>query len=66
MLETLPEAVLVPLQDAISLCQPHPPATWTDELLSLVKRTDISLVLSPEKRRRPAASKILVSIQTRI
>lgn len=60
-LETLPEAVLVPLQDAISLCQPHPPASWSDELLELVKRSDISLVLAPGRRPRPAMSNILVS-----
>ena len=60
-LETLPEAVLVPLQDAISLCQPHPPSSWSNDLLELVKRSDISLVLAPGKRSRPAMSNILVS-----
>ena len=59
-LDTLPEAVLVPLQDAISLCQPHPPASWNKELLDLVKRSDISLVLAPSKPRS-AISNILVS-----
>jgi anaphase-promoting complex subunit 1 len=60
-LETLPEAVLVPLQDAMSLCQPHPPSSWSDDLLELVKRSDISLVLAPGKRSRPAMSNIIVS-----
>lgn len=60
-LETLPEAVLVPLQDAISLCQPHPPSTWSSELLELVKRGDISLILEPNKRLRPTITNILVS-----
>lgn len=63
-LETLPEAILVPLQDAISLCQPHPPASWNDELLQLVKRSDISLILAPEKRPRPAMSNILTPTHT--
>lgn len=58
-LSTLPEAILVPLQDAISLSQPHPPSSWSTELLDLVKRTDISLILTPGKRPRPATSKIL-------
>lgn len=61
VLETLPEAILIPLQDAIALCQPHPPSTWSDEMLELVKRTDISLILSSSKRPRPAMSNILVS-----
>lgn len=62
VLGTLPEAVLIPLQDAIALCQPHPPSSWSDEMLELVKRTDISLILTPSKRPRPAMSNILVSI----
>jgi anaphase-promoting complex subunit 1 len=60
-LETLPEGLLVPLQDAISLCQPHPPSSWTHELLELVKRSDISLILAPRQRPRAAASNMLVS-----
>lgn len=61
VLETLPEAILIPLQDAIALCQPHPPSSWSDEMLELVKRTDISLILTSSKRPRPAMSNILVS-----
>lgn len=61
VLETLPEAILIPLQDAIALCQPHPPSSWSDEMLDLVKRTDISLILTSNKRHRPAMSNILVS-----
>ncbi|PNY28879.1 Negative regulator of mitosis [Tolypocladium capitatum] len=59
VLETLPEAILAPLQDAISLCQPHPPSEWTHDLLELVKRSDISLILTPKKRPRLAMSSIL-------
>ncbi|KAG5981396.1 hypothetical protein E4U55_002985 [Claviceps digitariae] len=59
VLETLPEAVLVPLQDAISLCQPHPPSEWSNELLNLVKRSDISLIVKPDKKPRHALANIL-------
>ncbi|PHH86884.1 hypothetical protein CDD83_9630 [Cordyceps sp. RAO-2017] len=64
VLETLPEAVLAPLQDAISLCQPHPPSEWTQDLLELVKRGDISLVLAPKKRPRVPLSSILAPTHT--
>ncbi|KAK2595391.1 Anaphase-promoting complex subunit 1 [Conoideocrella luteorostrata] len=59
VLETLPEAVLVPLQDAISLCQPHPPSQWSNELLDLVKRADISLIVEPGRRPRHGLANIL-------
>ncbi|KAF4468553.1 anaphase-promoting complex subunit 1 [Fusarium albosuccineum] len=59
VLDTLPEAVLVPLRDAISLCQPHPPTSWSKDLLELVDRRDISLILAPGKRPKLSASKIL-------
>ncbi|KAL6820645.1 hypothetical protein V8C40DRAFT_58479 [Trichoderma camerunense] len=64
VLETLPEAILIPLQDAIALCQPHPPSSWSDEMLELVKRTDISLILTSNKRHRPAMSNILTPTHT--
>ncbi|RSM20894.1 hypothetical protein CDV31_000265 [Fusarium ambrosium] len=59
VLDSLPEAVLIPLRDAISLCQPHPPTSWSKDLLELVDRKDISLILSPGKRPKPSVSKIL-------
>ncbi|KAH6966330.1 hypothetical protein EDB82DRAFT_579922 [Fusarium venenatum] len=59
VLDNLPEAVLVPLRDAISLCQPHPPTSWSKDLLELVDRRDISLILTPGKRPKTSASKIL-------
>ncbi|KAL7797291.1 hypothetical protein V8C37DRAFT_370626 [Trichoderma ceciliae] len=64
VLETLPEAILIPLQDAIALCQPHPPSSWSDEMLELVKRTDISLILTSSNRPRPATSNILTPTHT--
>ncbi|KAH8706461.1 putative 20S cyclosome subunit [Ilyonectria robusta] len=64
VLDTLPEAVLVPLQDAISLCQPHPPSSWSKELLELVNRSDINLILTPRKCLKPTAAKILTPTHT--
>jgi anaphase-promoting complex subunit 1 len=49
ILQTLPEAVAVPLQDAIYRCQPHPPMNWSSALLKFVDRSDISLALEPSK-----------------
>ncbi|EFY84476.1 20S cyclosome subunit (APC1/BimE), putative [Metarhizium acridum CQMa 102] len=59
ILETLPEAVLAPLQDAISLCQPHPPSQWPHHLLDLVRRSDISLIVKPSRRPRQPVANIL-------
>lgn len=64
VLDTLPEAVLVPLQDAISLCQPHPPSNWSKDLLELVNRSDINLVLNAGNRPKPTVSKILTPTHT--
>lgn len=50
ILETLPEAVLTPLKDAISMCQSRPPTAWSKELLALVHRSDIATML---KRHKP-------------
>jgi anaphase-promoting complex subunit 1 len=61
VLETLPEAVLTPLQDMISICQPNPPPSWPKELLALVSRTDMSGVLQPTKTWRAVGSDIKVS-----
>lgn len=61
VLETLPEAILTPLRDAISRCQPRPPASWSKELLHLVGRGDISLILEPPKKSRSNVTDVLVS-----
>ncbi|GAB7357474.1 hypothetical protein MBLNU459_g0011t3 [Dothideomycetes sp. NU459] len=42
VLETLPEAVLAPLREAISRCQSSPPTTWPTNLLQLVERNDLA------------------------
>ncbi|KAI1771051.1 hypothetical protein F4818DRAFT_220463 [Hypoxylon cercidicola] len=46
ILESLPEYVLVPLQDAIAQCQPSPPSRWSKGLLNLVNRSDVGSVLT--------------------
>lgn len=61
VLETLPEAVVTPLQDIISICQPNPPLSWSKALLELVSRTDMTAVLRPGKVLRSAGSDINVS-----
>jgi anaphase-promoting complex subunit 1 len=58
VLETLPEAVLVPLKDAISMCQARPPSNWFPELLALVHRSDIATVL---KRHHTQTSPVNVA-----
>lgn len=49
ILETLPEAILTPLKDAISMCQSRPPTAWSKELLALVHRSDIATMLKRHK-----------------
>ncbi|KAH8673521.1 hypothetical protein BX600DRAFT_378217 [Xylariales sp. PMI_506] len=46
LLESLPEGILVPLQDAIAECQARPPLRWSQDLLALVDRSDVGSVLS--------------------
>lgn len=50
VLESLPEAVLTPLQDALYMSRPSPPVVWPKHLLRLVNRTDISSILDPSNR----------------
>ncbi|KAI9885918.1 MAG: hypothetical protein M1823_002291 [Watsoniomyces obsoletus] len=45
-LETLPEGIAAPLQDAIAACQPEPPTTWDEEALRLIGRDDLRLLLT--------------------
>ncbi|KAL2753222.1 hypothetical protein ACRALDRAFT_2110276 [Sodiomyces alcalophilus JCM 7366] len=59
VLETLPEAILTPLRDVISRCQPRPPAYWSKELLHLVDRGDISLIVETRRKPRSNLSDIL-------
>ncbi|CAI4215559.1 unnamed protein product [Parascedosporium putredinis] len=64
VIESLPESLLVPIRDAISRCQPHPPNTWPAELLDLVNRSDMNLVMASTKRLRPYMTQLLPPTHT--
>ncbi|RDW84956.1 putative APC1-subunit of anaphase-promoting complex [Coleophoma cylindrospora] len=51
-LETLPEAILLPLREAIAQCRKEPPTTWNKELLTLVGREDVNTLLTPGHQPR--------------
>ncbi|KAI6080659.1 hypothetical protein F4821DRAFT_251015 [Hypoxylon rubiginosum] len=59
LLESLPEYVLVPLQDAIAQCQPSPPSKWSKGLLNLVKRSDVGSVLTQSDRLHIRSTNVL-------
>ncbi len=61
ILETLPEAILIPFKDAISRSQARPPVSWSRELLELVDRSDISLILKPGRKPQTGNSNVMVS-----
>jgi anaphase-promoting complex subunit 1 len=61
LLETLPEAVLAPLQEALVQCQREPPTTWSKELLVIAGREDVHMLLTPGQRPRHGQSNLLVS-----
>lgn len=63
VLESLPEAILVPLQDALAQCQIHPPPTWSKDLLELVDRSDVGSVLTPVEGNRFPSSNLKVSLR---
>lgn len=60
VLDTLPEAVVTPLREAIGECQNAPPTNWDKALLSLVGREDVNALLYPEKRITFPSSSLLV------
>ena len=51
-LETLPEAILAPLQETLVQCQAEPPSNWSKELLVLVGRDDVNILLNPGQKPR--------------
>ncbi|TQS36740.1 hypothetical protein Golomagni_02801 [Golovinomyces magnicellulatus] len=53
-LETLPEAILAPLQEAIMFCESQPPINWNKTLLALVGREDVNLSLKLGQKQRVA------------
>ena len=60
VLETLPEAILAPFQEAIVQCQNEPPTSWSKELLAIVGREDVNTLLTPGQRPRHSKASILV------
>lgn len=59
LLETLPEAILIPLQEALAECQPEPPTTWSEKLLAMAGREDVKMLLNPAQRPQVAQSNLL-------
>ncbi|XDG05455.1 hypothetical protein ABKA04_005070 [Annulohypoxylon sp. FPYF3050] len=59
ILESLPEYVLIPLQDAIARCQPAPPSGWSKGLLNLVNRSDIGSILTRSNRLHVGSASML-------
>ncbi|KAK5132980.1 hypothetical protein LTR08_008343 [Meristemomyces frigidus] len=57
VLETLPEAIAAPFQEAISRCEPEPPTSWPSTLLQLVGREDLQMDATSQK---PAALHLVV------
>lgn len=60
LMETLPESILAPLQEAIIECQTNPPTTWSKDLLAIVGREDVNMLLSPGLHPRHTLSMLLV------
>ncbi|EEY17322.1 PC_rep repeat-containing protein [Verticillium alfalfae VaMs.102] len=60
MLETLPEAILTPLRDAMANCQARPPSSWSKDMLKLVGRSDITLMYEPSMKLRQRPFNIIV------
>jgi len=66
LLETLPEAVLAPLREAIVHCQSEPPNTWSKRLLAIVGREDVNVLLTPGQRPRNTQSTLLVGAELKL
>jgi anaphase-promoting complex subunit 1 len=60
LLETLPEAVLGPLREALVQCQMEPPTTWSKDLLAIAGREDVNMLLTPGQRPKHTQSSLLV------
>lgn len=62
VLDTLPEAIIVPLRESIVDCQAQPPVSWGNDLLRLVDREDVNMLLSPGQRKIIGYSSHLVNL----
>jgi len=65
VLDTLPEAILAPLQEAIVQCQTEPPTDWNKNLLSIIGREDVNMLLTPGQRPRNTNATLLVRSHSR-
>lgn len=63
ILDTLPEAILIPLQESIAQCQSEPPSNWDNRLLALVGREDVNISLTPGLKHRESQPKSFVSLK---
>ncbi|RKF54502.1 Negative regulator of mitosis [Erysiphe neolycopersici] len=61
ILDTLPEAILIPLQEAIAQCQSEPPSNWNNTLLALVGREDVNISLTPGLKSREIQPKTFIA-----
>ncbi|KAI2631155.1 hypothetical protein GGS21DRAFT_523531 [Xylaria nigripes] len=59
ILESLPEAILVPLRDAITQCRPKPLPGWSKGVLELIDRADVDSILLPSNRPRNHSANVL-------
>ena len=59
ILDTLPEAILVPFREAIAACQSVPAISWGKKLLTMVGREDVNMLLF-SKQERLAHNSLLV------
>ncbi len=65
VIDTLPEGVATPFQDAIARCQQHPPRHWAKEMYDLIGRGDINMVLKANSRTAQGLKSLVVRRQTR-
>ncbi|ERS98820.1 hypothetical protein HMPREF1624_04010 [Sporothrix schenckii ATCC 58251] len=59
ILDSLPEGMATPFQDAIARCQQRPPSHWTKELYELVGRGDVTTVLKNDSQAALGVSSLL-------
>ena len=60
ILDTLPEALLVPFKEALIDCQSRPQVSWGEKLLTLVGREDVNMLLFPKQKARVSYASPLV------
>ncbi|KAL1892382.1 Anaphase-promoting complex subunit 1 [Sporothrix stenoceras] len=59
ILDSLPEGMATPFQDAITRCQQRPPSHWTKELYELVGRGDMNTVLKNDSQAALGVNSLL-------